>query len=200
MMMQWWIFKHGNFATFEISRQEVGGSRSVPFWSKKGDQVGIRKGAFDDIFCRKNHDFRYVSICFHVPYPWRIRLVLVYCWHDWGILMGSMLAYIPAPWILYILWDMCPICGFFSAPTIAPKDLNRFKSWASRAADIRTCEISTAVATSFFCFWCAKTIQQWSTKIRKLLVGVFSPPLWKIMEFVSWDDEIPYISIYYGKS
>ena len=24
-----------------------------------------------------------------------------------------------------------------------------------------------------------------------ILVGGFSPPLWKIMEFVSWDDDIP---------
>ena len=24
-----------------------------------------------------------------------------------------------------------------------------------------------------------------------LLVGGFEPPLWKMMEFVSWDDEIP---------
>ena len=26
---------------------------------------------------------------------------------------------------------------------------------------------------------------------KKHLVGGFSPPLWKMMEFVSWDDDIP---------
>ena len=27
--------------------------------------------------------------------------------------------------------------------------------------------------------------------IRAPVVGGFSPPLWKMMDFVSWDDEIP---------
>ena len=26
-----------------------------------------------------------------------------------------------------------------------------------------------------------------------ILVGGFSPPLWKMMEFVNWDDDIPNI-------
>ena len=38
-------------------------------------------------------------------------------------------------------------------------------------------------------FIAGKIIDKWENPQK--LVGGFSPPLWKMMEFVSWDDEIP---------
>ena len=108
-------------------------------------------------------------------------------------------------------WTLLLYGGFLShriTPFFTPlKDISpcRPRRWASESAPAAVQSDPSSPAPERLVHegwhgWCGwwvgtkKDIQKVTTRwFPGMLVGGFSPPLWKMMEFVSWDDELPNI-------